>query len=374
MELIGLGGTWSTYPKKYQTWFIKRCFDACNNTSSQSLKEAKKLNEKADNRIIGLTLETRPDYIDAKELKRMRWLGCTRVELGVQSIYDDILKYNRRDHDIKATIQATKFLKNAGFKATYHIMLNLPKSNPAKDLEMFTRLFSSADFQPDQLKIYPCAVLKTAPLYKIWQKGGYVPYSDKQLTNLLIKIKKKIPPYVRIIRVIRDIPSQSIVAGSKVSNLRQIISNQTGKICQCIRCREPQALIAKKLKLFRQDYQSADGREVFLSFEDPQRKNLYAFLRLRITDSWTLPVLKDAALIRELHTYGKVIELNKKSAKASQHRGLGKKLMKEAERITQKEFKLSKIAVISGVGVREYYRQLGYQLKDEYMFKYLLPR
>ena len=226
-ELIVLGGTWSAYPKKYQTWFIKRCFDAANEKVSKNLKAAQKLNEKAKNRIIGLTLETRPDYITIKEIKRMRELGCTRVELGVQSIYDDILNYNNRGHNVDTIIKATKLLKDAGFKVTYHMMLNLPNSSIKKDEKMFKELFSNQNFQPDQLKIYPCVVLKTAPLYKLWKQRKYKPYSEKQLINLLIKIKQKIPPYVRIIRIIRDIPAQSIIAGNKSSNLRQIIFDKT---------------------------------------------------------------------------------------------------------------------------------------------------
>lgn len=383
IELIVLGGTWSAYPKNYQTWFIKRCFDACNalrgrTPKSKGLKEAQKTNERTKHRIIGLTLETRPDYVTAKELKRMRWLGCTRVELGVQSIYDDVLKYNKRGHDVDAIIDATKLLKDAGLKVTYHMMLNLPESTLKKDEKMFEELFSNNNFQPDQLKIYPCAVLKTSPLYKLWKQGKYKPYSEKQLTDLLIRIKKKIPPYVRIIRIIRDIPSQSIIAGSKTSNLRQIIFDKVGRICKCIRCREPRGLESRiqNLEFRRQDYDASGNKEVFLSFEDVKNDKLLAFLRLRIADNWTLSVLKNSALIRELHTYGKVAPLNPKSytlnPKFIQHKGLGKKLMAEAEKIAKKEFGFSKMAVISGIGVREYYRKLGYRLKKEYMIKGLV--
>lgn len=370
IELIVLGGTWSYYPKKYQTWFIKRCFDACNRKIAKSLRKAQKLNEKSKNRIIGLTLETRPDYVTIKEIKRMRELGCTRVELGVQSIYDDVLKFNRRGHDLKETIKATKLLKDAGFKVTYHMMLNLPSSSIKKDEKAFEELFSNPNFQPDQLKIYPCVILKTAPLYKLYKQGKYKPYSDKQLIDLLIKIKQKIPPYVRIIRIIRDIPSQSIIAGNKASNLRQIIQQQKIQ-CKCIRCREPHEKIAKKLKLFRQDYSASDGREIFLSYEDPQRKNIYAFLRLRITNQWSLPILKNSALIRELHVYGRVVPIKTRTKQAAQHKGLGQKLMSEAEKIAKKEFGFSKVAVISGIGVREYYRKLGYRPKGNYMVKLL---
>ncbi len=373
IELIVLGGTWSAYPKKYQTWFIKRCFDAANQKNAKNLKQAQKINEKAKNRIIGLTLETRPDYVTPEEIKRIRELGCTRVELGIQNIDDKILKYNKRGHNVATIIRATKLLKDAGFKVTYHMMLNLPGSTLRKDEKMFEELFSNPNFQPDQLKIYPCVVLKTAPLYKLWKEKKYKPYSEKQLVNLLIKIKQKIPPYVRIIRIIRDIPSQSIIAGNKASNLRQILFNKVGRICKCIRCREPREKMAKKLKLFRQNYNASDGKEIFLSYEDYQRKNIYAFLRLRITNNWTLPVLKNSALIRELHVYGRVAELarsaKRKAQNRIQHKGLGRKLMAEAEKIVAQETNLKKIAVIAGIGVREYYRKLGYKLKDEYMIK-----
>ncbi len=372
IELIVLGGSWTAYPKQYQSWFIKRCFDACNQSPSSTLKQAQKRNETADNRIIGITLETRPDYITTKEIKRMRKLGCTRVELGVQSIYNNVLEYNRRGHDLKTSIAATQLLKNAGIKVTYHIMLNLPKSNLKKDKEMFEELFSNSDFQPDQLKIYPCVVIKTAPLYKLWKQGKYKPYTQKQLISLVIEIKKKVPPYVRIIRVIRDIPSQSIVAGNKVSNLRQVIKNKAGNICRCIRCREIKSAKAKlkNIELKRREYSASQGKEIFLSFEDVKQDKLLAFLRLRITSQWTLPILKNSAIIRELHTYGHVVKISHKSnTRLVQHKGLGKKLMKLAEKIVKTETEFKKISVISGIGVRGYYRKLGYKLKNEYMIK-----
>ena len=224
IELRIVGGTWSFYPKNYQNWFIKRCFEACNEKISKSLKEAQILNEKAKHRIIGLSIETRPDFITVSEIKRLRKLGATMVELGVQSIYDDVLKLNLRGHGIKETILATKLLKDAGFKVLYQMMPNLPGSDLKKDEKMFRELFSDSNFQPDLLKIYPCALLKEAPLYKWWKAGKYKPYTEKQLINLIKEIKKRIPYYVRIQRITRDIPSQSIVAGpAKISNLRQIL-------------------------------------------------------------------------------------------------------------------------------------------------------
>jgi len=371
IELRIVGGTWSYYPKKYQNWFIKKCFDAGNKKSSKDLKRAQKLNEMARHRIVGLSIETRPDFINLSEIKRLRGLGVTMVELGVQSIYDDILKLNLRGHGVKETIISTKLLKDAGFKVLYQMMPNLPGSNLKKDEKMFGELFSNPNFQPDLLKIYPCALLKEAPLYKWWKAGKYKPYTESQLINLVKKIKKKIPYYVRIQRITRDIPSQRILVGAaKISNLRQIIAREMereGWQCRCIRCREVREKYEpkEKLYLYRQDYDASGGREIFLSFENKNRTKLYSLLRLRITS-------QNKATVREIHTYGQLYPLRGRVALISpQHKGLGKKLIKEAEKIAKKEFGLNKIAVISGVGVRNYWKKLGYKLKDTYMIKNL---
>ncbi|MCX6739803.1 MAG: tRNA uridine(34) 5-carboxymethylaminomethyl modification radical SAM/GNAT enzyme Elp3 [Candidatus Parcubacteria bacterium] len=374
-ELIVMGGTWSYLPAKYQTWFIKRCFDGFNAKQAKNLAQAQKWNETAKYRVIGLTLETRPDYIDVAEIKRMRELGATRVELGVQSIDDKILKLGHRGHLVKQTIEATKLLKDAGFKISYHMMPNLPDATPAKDLAMFKKLFSNQDFQPDMLKIYPCVVTKNSQLYSWFKKGKFKAYTDKQLIDLLIKIKKNIPPYVRISRLIRDIPDVSIVSGNKISNLRQIIFNRAGNICRCIRCREArnQVVSQKLVKLKVIKYRASDGWEYFLSYESKDAKTLFALLRLRIPQKIDLtlineiPELKDSAIIREVHTYGKLIPLTGKQ-RSVQHLGFGKRLMTEAEKIVKKHH-LSRIAVISGIGVREYYKKLGYKLLGSYMIK-----
>ena len=377
IELIILGGTWSFYPKKYQNWFIKRCFDGANNIKAKNLEEAQKINENAKNRIIGLTIETRPDYIDKEELERLRKFGVTRVELGVQSLDNAILNFNHRGHNIDATIKATKLLKNAGFKVTYHMMLNLPSSDTKKDEQMFKELFSNSDFQPDQLKIYPCSILEKTPLYKLFLNNQYQPYSEKELINLLIRIKEKIPPYVRIIRVIRDIPSNNIIAGNKVSNLRQVIQKkmrEENKSCQCLRCREPHDISVdfKNVKLMRREYEASSGKEIFLSYEDTKNNKILAFLRLRLTDEWIFPYLKKSAFVRELHSYGIVAPLKQNNYSNIQHRGLGNKLMIEGEKIIKKETNYKKIAVISGIGVRSYYRKLGYRLNKTYMVKKLI--
>ena len=381
IELRIIGGTWSYYPKKYQFWFIKKCFDAANGKNNRTLKEAQKLNEMAKHRIVGLSIETRPDFIDILEIKRLRELGVTMVELGVQSIYDDVLKLNRRGHKAGATIKATRFLKNAGFKVLYQMMLNLPGSNLGKDKKMFRELFFNSAFQPDLLKIYPCALLKEAPLYRRWKIGKYRPYNKKQLINLLRAIKKpssrtqaegEIPYYVRIQRITRDIPSQGIIeGGAKILNLRQILAKLAEKEnwkCRCIRCREVRENYnpKEKLILFRENYKASEGKEIFLSFENKDRTKLYSLLRLRFTS-------QNTAIIREVHTYGQQLPLRKQfSLTSPQHRGLGKKLIKEAEKITKKEFGVNKIAVISGVGVRNYWRKLKYKLKDTYMIKKII--
>jgi len=374
IELRIVGGTWSYYPKKYQENFIKKCFDGCNvlpsprlrraKKNSKNLEEAQKINERAKHRIVGLSIETRPDFINPAEIKWLRELGVTMVELGVQSIYDDVLKINNRGHKTTDTILATKLLKNAGFKVLYQVMPNLLGSNPKRDLKMFKELFSDPDFQPDLLKIYPCALLKNTQLYRFWKNKKYKPYTEKQLVNLLVLIKKDIPYYARIQRIARDIPSRSIISGpAQISNIRQLLKNKKTP-CKCIRCREVKEDYNPKEKifLFRKNYNASGGKEIFLSFENRARTKLYSLLRLRITSG-------DNAVIRELHTFGQQLAVSD-VGKSPQHKGLGKKLIAETEKIVRKSG-IKKIAVISAVGVRGYYKKLGYKLKNTYMIKEL---
>ncbi len=399
-DKIGLriiGGTWSFYPKRYQSWFMKQCFDGCNGKISKTLRAAQRFNESSRRRIVELSVETRPDFIDEKEAKRMRKLGVTKVEMGAQSLSDRVLTLNQRGHNVKALIDATRLLKDAGFKVSYQMMLNLPGSTPAEDIKTFERLFDNASFRPDSLKIYPCALLKESRLFQWYLKGRYKPYTEKTLINVIKSIKTKIPYYVRIERVIRDIPAPRIAAGpAKVSNLRQLVEEEMKKEkkdCRCIRCREikNRYCLSEKAELHRHDYQASLGREIFLSFEDRKRRKLYSLLRMRIP-SWVssnlesesrqarghkgklfLPVLKNSALIREIHTYGQMVPIDKKRT-APQHKGLGQKLLKAAERVAREEFGLPRIAVISGVGARNYYRKNGYRLSSTYMVKNLCER
>jgi elongator complex protein 3 len=279
---------------------------------------------------------------------------------------------------------ATKLLKDAGFKVCYQMMPNLPGSDLKKDKEMFKELFLNPDFQPDFLKIYPCSLLKEAPLYQWFKKGKYQPYKEKELIELLKSIKKKIPIYCRVQRIIRDIPASRIVFGpTKISNLGQIIAKEAEKEnwrCKCIRCKEVREDYSpkEKLFLFRKDYQASGGKEIFLSFENKNRQKLFSLLRLRIPQDAKnnvgniFPVLKKAAIIREVHTYGFSLPLNqKKQILSPQHKGLGKRLIKKAEKIVKEEFGLKKIVSISGIGVRPYWRKLGYRLKNTYMVKKL---
>jgi elongator complex protein 3 len=409
IELIVMGGTFSDLPKKYQYWFVKECYRAANDYPGERREEKsrtitrsristgaknklyteQKRNEEAKHRIIGLTLETRPDTLDEKEINFYLELGATRVEIGVQNIYDDVLKKNRRGHTIDQTIEATKLLKDAGFKISYHMMPGLLGSSFKKDLQMFKEIFSSPNFQPDLIKIYPCVVTKNSDLYKLWKSGKYKALGNLQAEKLITEIKKIIPPYVRVSRLIRDIPKTSIVAGPNISNLRQIIQNR-GIQCQCIRCREVRDSYNREkdktkprsdsrsesgtgVVLRRIDYDASGGKEIYLEYVSPDHKKLYSLLRLRIFLRFDLKNLGNShlycAIIREIHTYGKLISIGAKNKKSPQHAGFGKKLIIEAERIAKKEFECKNISVISGIGVRKYYRKLGYKLKNTYMVK-----
>ncbi len=381
IEVIVIGGTWSAIPHKYQEWYLKRVYDALNENKkgAKTLALAQKKNSKAKQKLVGLTLETRPDWLDEEEIKRMRKYGCTRVELGVQSIYDDVLLAVKRGHKIDATIKATKLLKDAGFKINYHMMPNLPKSTILRDIKMLKEIFTNPNFRPDLLKMYPCMVLKNTELYKEFKAKKFKPYTDKQLIKILKEAKANIPEYCRVVRVIRDIPATSIVGGSHTSNLREYVKQEMkkeGTSCRCIRCREVMGdkYNLKNIKMIRRDYDASCGKEIFLSFEDIKNDKLIALLRLRIPSekkNKIFKVLSNASIIREVHTYGSVVLVSEKDTKSQQHKGLGRKLLKEAERITKKEFGLDKITVIAAIGVQNYYKKFDYKIRETYMYKKL---
>lgn len=401
IELIVKGGTWSSYPWKYRKWFIKRCFDAANHLSQSkrkryySLAESQEANESAEYRVIGLTIETRPDWVYPTEIERMRELGVTRVELGIQALDDVILDLTQRGHKIEHAVRATILLKAVGFKTDYHYMPGQPGSNPKKDIEMYAQMFNDPRFRPDMVKLYPCVVLPTAELQEWLDDGRFKPLVGEELIETMIQIQALTPYYCRVPRLIRDFPSPEITGGNKVSNLRQEIEDRMqrrGIKLKDLRAREaghrPALEAHIKPQLFIEEYENAGGVELFLSFEDPDRTTVLAFLRLRLpdhetrfddekTDRWLgklrdcFPELIGAAYVRELHTYGQALALGQAEAGAVQHKGLGRKLMNKAESIA-KERGYDSVCVISGIGVREYYQRLGYAHAGTYMKKQLV--
>lgn len=379
IELIVMGGTWSSHPKAYQMSYIRSCLNAMNGMKSRTLMEAQKINETAAHRCVAIVLETRQDWIDEAEVKRMRMLGATRVEIGAQTLYDDVLDLVKRGHRTDATIRATQLLKDAGFKVSYHMMPNLPGATVERDITMFKELFDNPAYRPDMIKVYPCMVVPFSELKLWYEQGRHRPYTDEELLKIIFEIKKFFPRYLRVTRLIRDIPATSIIGGSKVSNLRQValeMMKKRGLSCGCIRCREIRGGVIdkKNIELRIHEYDASEGREFFLSFDETQSDKLCALLRLRFS-SYSLSgrrhfikELEGAALLRELHTYGAQVPISQHDELASQHMGFGKKLVAKAEEIARKSG-YKKMAVIAGVGIREYYRKLGYELEGTYMVK-----
>ncbi len=381
--MIVSGGTFSFYPHRYQTDFTRGIFNALNFPAkkSRSLLEAQNINEKTVHRCIGLSFETRPDHITEKELIRLRRLGCTKIEIGVQSLNDRVLALNRRGHGIAETKKAIQLIRDAGYKINCHMMPDLYGSNPQIDYEDMVELFRNPAYRPDWLKIYPTMVVPWSQLEGIWKQGKHVPYTDEEIIALLVKIKQTLPDYVRLTRLYRDIPATTILGGSKISNLRQVVQARMkalGLQCNCIRCREikGESVQFSDVALRVKEIEAAEGQEFFITFEDVARDKLVSLLRLRFS-SYSLQgkkhfmkELEGAALVREVHTYGEQIKLQTSEKTASQHIGLGRRMMQKAEEISRKNG-YKKLAVISGIGVREYYRKLGYELEGTYMIKRL---
>ncbi|XUX01329.1 MAG: tRNA uridine(34) 5-carboxymethylaminomethyl modification radical SAM/GNAT enzyme Elp3 [Dehalogenimonas sp.] len=376
VELIVMGGTFLATPIEYQNFFIKACYDALNGVASTSLEDAHRINESAVNRAVGLCIETRPDVCGEREVDRMITWGTTRVELGVQTLDDEIYRLINRGHRVSAVIEASARLRRAGLKVHYHWMPGLPGSNPGYDLLMTKRLFFDQDFQPDGIKIYPTMVIENTEL-ELWQlENRYQPYEDDVMVELIAEMKINVPPYVRISRVLRDIPAEYITGGLK-NSLRDGLKDRLdvqGFTCRCIRCREyghrPKHREVQP-SLRRLEYEASGGREIFLSYED-EYDTLYGLIRLRIQPQApdNLRILGDrVALVRELHVYGPELQIGAKGNHSAQHQGLGRQLLHHAEEIAHKEFGASFVAILSGVGARNYYRDLGYQLASGYMIK-----
>jgi len=377
IDLIIMGGTFTARPYEYQTGFMKGAFDAMNGRISGDLTEAKALNESASHRCIGLTVETRPDWFMENEIERSLKLGATRVELGIQSTFDDVLERVKRGHTVADSIRSTKLAKDAGLKIVYHMMPGLPGSDEKKDLESFRRIFTDSDFMPDMLKIYPTLVVEGTELYEMWKRGEYEPLDTDAAAELLIKVKEMVPPWVRIQRIQRDIPTQYIVAGVKRSDLRGYVHQlmrKRGKRCRCIRCREIGHVDTKigteDIFPVRRDYMASGGKEVFLSYEGPDME-LIGFVRLRLVspDSWRAETSEYSAIVRELKVFGSQVPIGDEPKGRWQHQGYGRKLIEEAERIASEEWDARGLLIMIGVGVREYYRKLGYERVSEYMGK-----
>jgi elongator complex protein 3 len=385
IELIIMGGTFPATPHDYQTWFIQRCLDAITNKKSTSLEQAKGFAETSKMRNVGITVETRPDWAKESHVDSMLEMGVTRVELGVQNPNNGIYQMVGRTHTVKDVVESTRLMKDAGLKIAYHLMPGMPSSNHKRDLAAFRKIFADPKFKPDMIKIYPCLVLKGTKVYEWYGHGAYEPYTDEEATDLIAQIKKIIPPWVRVMRVQRDIPAPLIVAGVKKSNLRQLVNKrlkEEGMRCRCIRCREighrtatdKVKLDPEKVWILATQYEASEGREIFISAEDPENDILVGYLRLRIpSEKAHKPEMKTAlcSIVRELHVCGPLVPVGKHSAKAWQHKGYGSALLAEAERMSRQDYSLKKILVISALGTKEYYMRFGYRHDGVYVSKTL---
>ncbi len=374
IELLILGGTWSSYRRDYQEWFIRRCFDAMNGEDSPTLEAAQSLNETAEHRNVGLVIETRPDHVNLKELDWLRRIGVTKVQMGAQSLDDRILELNRRGHTVEQTRQAVSLLRAAGFKIVLHWMPNLHGATPESDRADYARLWDG--FCPDEIKIYPNQLLANAELYDYWLRGEYSPYSTQTLVDLIADVKPLTPRYCRINRVIRDIPSTNVVEGNKRTSLRQDVQQELarrGTACRCIRCREVRGRQVRLEDLQTEDlvYHCDDTEEHFLAFNTSEDR-LVGFLRLSLPGPQApktgMADLEGAAIIREVHVYGQSLEVGTEANGAAQHIGLGTRLIRKAERLARAKG-YRRLAVISAVGTRRYYASRGFERGERYYVK-----
>jgi elongator complex protein 3 len=436
IELIILGGTWSFYPESYQIWFIKRAFDALHDFGAgrdaraeveaglassrlhprqpapretihgaslersynqmvatlypdeirdaphesatwDALEACHAENENAACRCVGLVIETRPDYLDEAEALRLRRLGCTKVQLGIQSLNEAVLRLNKRGHGVQRTRQAIRALRAAGFKIHAHWMPNLYGSSPQEDIADFQRLFTDPDIKPDELKVYPCSLIESAELMQVYQRGDWRPYTEAELLEVLVAAFQHAPDYCRLTRVIRDIPSTDIVVGNKKTNFREIVERellQRGIRSREIRSREikGQAVALEDLRLSEMRYNTSLGEEIFLQYITADEQ-IAGFLRLSLPMTPPItPELADSAMIREVHVYGEALSIGRKQSGSAQHVGLGTRLIERAVEIAT-ERGYARLAVISAVGTRGYYRKRGFTDGPLYQSRALGP-
>jgi elongator complex protein 3 len=378
VEFIVMGGTFMSLPLSYRDYFIRNLHDALSGHTSASVEEAVKYSEQSLTKCIGLTIETRPDYFLKPHISQMLGYGCTRVEVGVQSVYEDVARDTNRGHTVRAVCESFKLAKDSGFKIIAHMMPDLPNCGLERDLEQFKEFFSNPDFRADGLKIYPTLVIRGTGLYELWKTGRYKNYSPNELIDLLAKILALCPPWTRIYRIQRDIPMPLVTSGVEHGNIRQLVlarMKELGIPCRDVRTREigiqkvntgHRAIETGQIELVRRDYVANGGWETFLAYEDPKQDLLIGLLRLRKCSAETTfrPELQgaNASIVRELHVYGSAVPLHSRDPTKFQHQGYGTLLMEEAERIAREEHGSDKLAIIAGVGTRHYYRKLGYVL------------
>lgn len=378
VEFIVMGGTFMCLSEEYRDYFIRNLHDALSGHTSSSVAEAVKYSEKSKTKCIGITIETRPDYCLKKHLSDMLNYGCTRLEIGVQSVYEDVARDTNRGHTVKAVCESFKMSKDAGFKVVAHMMPNLPNVDMERDMQQFIEYFENPMFRSDGLKLYPTLVIRGTGLYELWKTGLYKSYSPSMLVDLVAKILALVPPWTRVYRVQRDIPMPLVSSGVEHGNLRELAlarMKELGLQCRDVRTREVgiQEIHNKvkpyEIELIRRDYVANGGWETFLSYEDPEQDILIGLLRLRKCSEDTfrpeLKCVEQCSIVRELHVYGSVVPVNAKDPSKFQHQGFGILLMEEAARIAKEEHGSSKISVISGVGTRGYYAKLGYELDGD---------
>ncbi|XP_002709495.1 elongator complex protein 3 isoform X2 [Oryctolagus cuniculus] len=382
VEFIVMGGTFMALPEEYRDYFIRNLHDALSGHTSNNIYEAVKYSERSLTKCIGITIETRPDYCMKRHLSDMLTYGCTRLEIGVQSVYEDVARDTNRGHTVKAVCESFHLAKDSGFKVVAHMMPDLPNVGLERDIEQFTEFFENPAFRPDGLKLYPTLVIRGTGLYELWQSGRYKSYSPSDLIELVARILALVPPWTRVYRVQRDIPMPLVSSGVEHGNLRELAfarMKDLGIQCRDVRTREVgiQEIHHKvrpyQVELVRRDYVANGGWETFLSYEDPDQDILIGLLRLRkcSEETFRFELGGGVSIVRELHVYGSVVPVSSRDPTKFQHQGFGMLLMEEAERIAREEHGSGKIAVISGVGTRNYYRKIGYRLQGPYMVKML---
>ncbi|VDP29553.1 unnamed protein product [Schistosoma mattheei] len=401
VEFIVMGGTFMCLSEDYRDYFIRSLHDALSGHTSQNVDEAVIYSERSRTKCVGITIETRPDYCLKKHLSEMLRYGCTRLEIGVQSVYEDVARDTNRGHTVKAVCESFHLSKDAGFKVVSHMMPDLPNVGWERDLAQFAEYFENPAFRSDGLKIYPTLVIRGTGLYELWRTGRYKSYPPGMLIDLIARILALVPPWTRIYRIQRDIPMPLVTSGVEHGNLRELVlarMEELGASCRDVRTREVgiQEIHSRvkpyQVELVRRDYVANGGWETFLAYEDPYQDILIGLLRLRKCSLQTFrPELiatkrinngddddnvqgnKDprCSIVRELHVYGSAVPVAARDPTKFQHQGFGTLLMEEAERIAKYEHGSLKIAVISGVGTRNYYRKLGYELEGPYMIKFL---